>query len=220
MNEPVTSESYAAHLRRLAELTARAAGQRAEAVAWHDRQCAAAEEAVRRATEQVRRAEAELAEATELVERVDTEVTHLWQVARVRLGAAARRLGPPGPARGASGDPLVALDRVRELLDRTRQPDDLPGSANPLLALCGLLGAVVAYVVGLGARAVGDRYGGDLAVGMPVIALVISLLGPLIGLGPAKLLADRRHALLGPRAMAVVLVSGLLATAALLALRL
>ncbi|SCL28630.1 hypothetical protein [Micromonospora inyonensis] len=216
MNEPVTSESYAACLRRLAELTARAATQRAEAESWHERQCAAAERAVREAAEQVRRAEAEVAEATELVERVDTEANHLWQVLRGRLGAGARRLGdPPGPARGASGDPTVLLDRARELLDRTRQPGDLPGAVNPLLALCGALGAVVAYAVGAGARVAGERYGGDLAVGLPVIALVVSLLGPLIGLGPAKLLADRRHALLGPRPMAIVLAAGLATTALL-----
>ncbi|SCL22213.1 hypothetical protein GA0074692_1353 [Micromonospora pallida] len=221
MNEPVTSESYAAHLRRLAELTAQAAAQRAEAVGWHDRQCAAAERAVREATEQVHQAEAEVAEATELVERVDAEAAHLWQVLRGRLGAGARRLGdPPGAARNASGDPTMLLDGARELLDRTRQPGDLPGSVNPLLALCGVVGAVLAYAVGVGARTLGERYGGDLAVGMPVIALVVSLLGPLIGLGPAKLLADRRHALLGPRPMTVVLVAGLLTTALLLALRL
>lgn len=219
MNEPVTSESYAAHLRRLAELTARAAAQRAEAVSWHDRQCAAAEQAVREATEQVRRAEAEVAEATELVERVDTEAGHLWQLLRTRIGTGGRRLGdPPGPARDATGDPMVALERARELLDRTRQPGDLPGSVNPLLALCGVAGAVLAYAVGAGARAFGARYGGDLAVGMPVIALVVTLLGPLIGLWPAKLLADRRHALLGPRPMIIVLAAGLITTALLLTL--
>ncbi|WDZ82558.1 hypothetical protein [Micromonospora cathayae] len=217
MNEPVTSESYAACLRRLAELTAHAAAQRAEATSWHERQCAAAERAVREATEQVRRAETEVAEATELVERVDAEAAHLWQVLRGRIGAGGRRLGdPPGPARDASGDPLVRLDQARELLDRTRQPGDLPGSVNPLLALCGVLGATVAYAVAMAARAAGERYGGDLAVGLPVIALVVSLLGPLVGLWPAKVLADRRHAVLGPRPMTIVLVAGLLATAFLL----
>lgn len=219
MNEPVTSESYAAHLRRLAELTARAAAQRAEAVSWHERQCAAAEQAVRDAAEQVRRAESEVAEAAELVERVDAEATHLWQVLRSRVGAGGRRLGdPPAPARDASGDPMVLLDRARELLDRTRQPGDLPGSVNPLLALCGVFGAVLAYAIGAGARAVGAGHGGDLAVGLPVIALVVSLLGPLIGLWPAKLLADRRHAVLGPRPMTVVLAAGLITTALLLTL--
>ncbi len=112
----------------------------------------------------------------------------------------------------------MLLERAREVLDRTRQPGDLPGSVNPLLALCGVFGAVIAYAVATGARALGERYGGDLAVGMPVIALVVSLLGPLIGLGPAKLLADRRHALLGPRPMTIVIAAGLVTTVLLLAI--
>ncbi|MCI4067088.1 hypothetical protein MRQ36_32795, partial [Micromonospora sp. R77] len=58
MNEPVTSETYAAQLRRLAELTARVATQRAEAHDWYAQQCAAAERAVAEATAEVRRAEA------------------------------------------------------------------------------------------------------------------------------------------------------------------
>jgi hypothetical protein len=51
---------------------------------------------------------------------------------------------------------------------------------------------------------------------MPVLALVVTLLGPLAGLAPATRLADRRHALLGPRPMAIVLVAGVATTAALL----
>ncbi|MCM0679141.1 hypothetical protein NCC78_31400, partial [Micromonospora phytophila] len=97
-------------------------------------------------------------------------------------------------------------------------PGDLPGSVNPLLAFCGAAGAVLAYALGTASRAAGDRYGGDLAVGMPVLALVVTLLGPLVGLVPAKVLADRRHAVLGPRPVAVVLAAGVLSTALLLAL--
>ena len=219
MNEPVASETYAAQLRRLAELTARVDTQRAEAHTWYAQQCAAAERAVTEATEEVRRAEAAVAGARGLVEKVDAEAAHLWQQLRVRLGAGARRLGdPPGPARDATGDPVPLLRGVRELLDRTRQPGELPGSVNPLLALCGIGGSVVAYAVGAGARAVGAGSGGDLAVGMPVVALVVTLFGPLLALAPARLLADRRHAVLGPRPIIVVLLAGLVTTVALLAL--
>ncbi|MFC4147771.1 hypothetical protein ACFO0M_16055 [Micromonospora mangrovi] len=219
MNEPVTSDTYAAQLRRLAELTARVATQRAEAHDWYAQQCAAAERAVAEATEEVRRAEAAVVEARELVERVDAEATHLWQQLRLRLGGGGRRLGdPPGPARDAEGDPVPLLRGVRELLDRTRQPGELPGSVNPLLAFCGIGGSVAAYALGAGARAVGAGSGGDLAVGMPVLALVVTLVGPLLGLAPARLLADRRHAVLGPRPIIVVLVAGLLTTIALLVL--
>ncbi|PWR13266.1 hypothetical protein DKT68_01310 [Micromonospora acroterricola] len=219
MNQPVTSETYAAHLRRLAELTARVREQRAEAHTWYERQCAAADRAVADAAEQVRRAEEELVAAREQQERVDAEVAHLWQQLRERLGSGARRLGgPPVPANGGATDPVLLLGRARDLLDRAGQPGELPGSVNPLLALCGVAGAALAYALAAGARALGVGYGGDLAVGMPVLALVVTLLGPLIGLVPARALADRRHAVLGPRPITVVLGAGLLATALLLVL--
>ncbi|MEV4659779.1 hypothetical protein [Micromonospora sp. NPDC049301] len=219
MNQPVASETYAAQLRRLAELTARVRDQRAEAHTWYDRQCAAADRAVADAAEQVQRAEEELVAAREQQERVDAEVAHLWQELRKRLGAGARRLGgPPAPANGGVADPMLLLSRARDMLDRAGQPGELPGSVNPLLALCGVAGAVVAYALGAGARALGVGYGGDLAVGMPVLALVVTLLGPLVGLVPARVLADRRHAVLGPRPITVVLGAGLLTTALLLVL--
>ncbi|MEV7328326.1 hypothetical protein [Micromonospora sp. NPDC093244] len=218
MNQPVTSETYAAQLRRLAELTARVREQRAEAHTWYERQCAAADQAVADATDEVRAAEQELVAAREQQERVDAEVAHLWQQVRARLGA--RRLGgPPAPSNGTGAtDPVLLLTRARDLLDRAGQPGELPGSVNPLLALCGVAGAVLAYALGTGARALGVGYGGDLAVGMPVLALVVTLLGPLIGLVPARVLADRRHAMLGPRPITVVLGAGVVATALLLIL--
>ncbi|SCF13877.1 hypothetical protein GA0070607_6012 [Micromonospora coriariae] len=217
MNQPVASEAYAAQLRRLADLTARVREQRAEAHTWYDRQCAAADRAVADATEQVRRAEEELVAAREEQERVDAEVAHLWQQLRERLGAG-RLGGPPAPANGGATDPVLLLSRARNLLERAGQPGELPGSVNPLLALCGVAGTVVAYALGAGARALGVGYGGDLAVGMPVLALVVTLLGPLVGLVPARVLADRRHAVLGPRPITVVLGVGLLTTALLLVL--
>lgn len=217
MNQPVPSETYAAQVRRLADVSERVHAQREEARAWHERQCAAADRAVAEAEERVRRAERDLAEARELQERVDAEVAHLWQQLRERLGAAGRRLAePPAPTSGVDADPVLLLDRVRELLDRTRKPGELPGSTNPLLALCGVAGAVLAYALGAAARAAGVGYGGDLAVGLPVLALVVTLFGPLVGLVPAKVLADRRHAVLGPRPMMVVLAAGLVTTVVLL----
>ncbi|WP_320066293.1 hypothetical protein [Micromonospora sp. RTGN7] len=219
MNQPVTSETYAAQVRRLAELTDRVRTQRAEARTWYDQQCAAAERAVDEAAEQLRYAEQETVDARELVERVDAEAAHLWQQLRARLGAGGRRLGaPPGPARDVSGDPLLLLHGVRGLLDRTRQPGELPASANPLLALCGAAGAALMFALGAGVRVLGARNGGDLAVGLPVLALVVTLLGPPVGLALAKRLADRRHAVLSPRPVTVVLVAALVTTALLLVL--
>jgi hypothetical protein len=219
MNEPVTSETYAAQLRRLAELTERVRVRRAEAHDWYRQQCAAADRAVAEAEEHLRYAEREAAAARELVERVDAEAAHLWQQLRSRLGTGGRRLGgPPGPARDASGDPLLLLHGVRGLLDRAGQPGELPASANPLLVLCGLIGAAVMVALGAAVRAVGARYGGDLAVGLPVLALVVTLLGPLVGLVLAKRLADRRYAVLTPRPITIALAAGLVSTALLLVL--
>ncbi|WP_089157852.1 hypothetical protein [Micromonospora sp. NBS 11-29] len=217
MNEPVSTDTYTAQIRRLAELTARVSAQRAEAHGWYAEQVAAAERAVAEAAEQVRAAEAEVAEAQRMVDRVDGEVTHLWAQLRDRIGGGPRRLGdPPGPVRDAAGDPVPLLRGVRELVQRTGAPGELPGSVNPLLIACGIGGALVAYVLGLGARALGAGSGGDLAVGLPVLALVVTLLGPVVGLAPARLLADRRHAVLTPRPMILVGATGLATTLLLL----
>jgi hypothetical protein len=213
------SESYAQLIRQLAEVTVRVDAERAEADGWYAGQCAGAERAVRDAEQAVRRAESELAAAREAAEATDAEVVHLWQTLRGQLGAAAGRLGaPPVPAAGAPADPTTMLDGVRDLLDRAKHPGDLPTSAQPLLAIFGVLGAAVAYALGFAARVAGVQYGGDLAVGMPVLGLVVTLFGPVVGLAPAKLLADRRHAGLDPRAVTIVVIAGVLTTGTLFAL--
>ncbi|MFI6763168.1 hypothetical protein ACIBF5_28960 [Micromonospora sp. NPDC050417] len=213
------SETYAGLIRQLADVTARMEAERAEAESWYASQCAGAERAVRDAEQAVRRAETELASAGQEAELTDAEVLHLWQTLRDRLGAGARRIGdPPVPTPGPPTDPSLLLEGVRDLLDRTRHPGELPASSHPLLAVFGALGAALAYTLGFAARAAGVRYGGDLAVGMPVLSLVVTLLGPLVGLAPARLLADRRHAGLDPRAVTVVVVAGALTTGTLFAL--
>ncbi len=136
MNEPVTSQTYAAQLRRLAELTARVREQREEARTWYEQQCAAADRAVAESAHEVSRAERELAAAREVQERVDAEVAVLWQELNT----------PPAPE--ATDDPVALLDGVRDLLRRTRQPGELPGNVNPMLALCGVGGALLAYALG------------------------------------------------------------------------
>ncbi|MEE6259885.1 hypothetical protein [Plantactinospora sonchi] len=217
--QPEPVESYARAIRQLAEVTGRADAERAEADAWYARQCVAAERAVRDAEQAVRQAEAEVSAAQEEVDATEAEVLHLWTTLRGHLGAANRRLGePPLPRAGAVGDTEALLDGARELLERARTPGELPGTTRPLLALFGILGAAAAYALGLAARAVGIRYGGDLAVAMPVLGLLVALLGPVVGLLPAKVLAERRHAGLDLRAGLVVVVAGLVTTAALFGL--
>ncbi|ROT29628.1 hypothetical protein [Micromonospora sp. HM5-17] len=215
--EPV--ESYSRLIRQLAEVTARAAAERAEADSWYERQCAAAERAVRDAEQALRRAEAEVAAAQEEVDATETEVLHLWATLRSHLGSSGRRFGePPVPRAGVAGDTEALLDAARELLERARTPGELPGTTRPLLALFGLLGAAGAYLLGLAARALGSRYGGDLAVGMPVLGLLVALLGPVVGLVPAKVLAERRHASLDLRAGLVVVAAGIVTTGTLFTL--
>ena len=218
-NHDRVADSYAPLIHRLAEVTGRADAERSEADTWYEQQCARAERAVQDAEQAVRNAEAEVAAAQEEVESTDAEVAHLWRTLVGRIGAAARGVGdPPVPTKGASSGTEALLDGVRELLERARRPGELPSSTQPLLAIFGMLGAATAYVLGSAARAAGARYGGDLAVGLPVLGLLVTLLGPVIGLAPAKLLADRRHAGLDVRAVLLVVVAGLITTGALFAL--
>lgn len=215
----MVDDSYEGLVRALEELNARVEAQRDEARTWYVQQCATAEQAVRRAEQQLRRAERELAVATEQAELTEGEAAHLWHLLRGRLGISAGRMGaPPAPVGGAPTDPATLLDGVRDLVERARRRGEFPPSANPLLVGCGVLGAVTASALGAAARAVGARYGGDLAVGMPVLALVVTLLGPVAGLAPAKLLAERRHVALGPRPVTLVVVAGVVATILLLVL--
>lgn len=207
---------YARLMGELSRLRAHVEAQIAEADSWLEQQRAAAERAVERAEHAVRRAEEELAAARREVEAVDATVGRLWREAVRRLGPSQDE--PPVPIPGARVHPEVLLDSVRDLLARARQPRALPGSAYPLLGAVGVLGAAAAYVVSLAARLGGDRYGGDLATGMPVLGLVVALLGPAVGLVPAKALAERRHAVLDAKAVVVVVLSGLVTTVALLAL--
>ncbi|HEX6968293.1 MAG TPA: hypothetical protein VF174_05715 [Micromonosporaceae bacterium] len=206
--------AYVPLIRELADLAARVEAQIAEADDWLTQRRTTADRAVARAEEAVRQAEEEVQAARRDVAAVDAEVGRLWQETARRW--PVRRLPePPVPVPGAPVPAAVLLDRARELLDRSR-PRALPGSGYPLLALTGPAGSAVAYGLSYGARLLGERHGGELAVAMPVLGLVVALLGPLAGLLPARLLAERRHAILDAKAVAAVLVPGLATTAALL----
>ncbi|HEX5541420.1 MAG TPA: hypothetical protein VFX60_07635 [Micromonospora sp.] len=210
---------YERLIAQIADLMARIETQRAEADRWQQQQCAAAERAVAQAEAAVRQAEKDIDAARWQSQAVDAAAARLWQKLGRTLGSAGHRLGdPPAPTGGAAAGPEALLDGVRDLLDRAREPRFLPASTYPLLAVFGVLGAGAAYALGFAARIGGARHGGDLASGMPALSLVVTLLGPLVGLVPAKLLTERRHAVLNPRAVMVVLVAGLVSTAALFAL--
>ncbi|MEH1130692.1 hypothetical protein [Micromonospora sp. CPCC 206061] len=212
--------SYEDAMARLASRYASVDARRAEADEWHERQVAAAARAEREAGAALAAAETELAAARALVERIDHEAEDLWGRTVRRLGtAASRHGGVPSPvtlATGESYNPDQLLEGTRDLLDKEWRPGKMPASAYPLLMLWSALGAAVAFGLREAARWAGREYGGDLAVGLPVLALVVTILGPLAGLWPAKVVADHRHVTLDPATFAVVVATGLATLTALL----
>ncbi|MFY1694095.1 MULTISPECIES: hypothetical protein [unclassified Solwaraspora] len=217
-------DSYPAAMRRLAELAAALQARRDEAHHWYAQRRTIAQDAVSAAQAEVDDLLQAHADAAHDVAEVDREAAQIWTEIGYQLGPVADRFGGlPAPAAGpdAAGGPegpQVWLDRARALAARSAEPGALTPAAQPVLALFGALGAAAAFGLATLARWVGLRYGGDLAVGMPVIALVVTLLGPLFGLAPAKALADRRHAVLHLRAVATVLIAGGVTTVALVGL--
>jgi len=215
------ADEYAALMRELADAGARAQRRRDEVRRWYDQQVRAAADALEEAQREARDATAAAATAEARVVNVDAEAAELWSLLGRRLGPGARRLGePPDPAPPADSDtdPLQLLDGVRELLDDARQARQLTGRTYPLLALFGLLGAAIAAALAHGLRVAARETGGDLAVGLPVVALIVALLGSFAGLVPAKRLADRRGAALDAGSVAVVVAVGLATAGALLVL--
>ncbi|MFV2018236.1 hypothetical protein [Micromonospora sp. LOL_023] len=217
------ADSYPVLIRRLAELAAGLQARRDEAQHWYADRCASAQAAVERAEAQLADLSQARAEAGLEVEEVDREAATIWAEFAHRLGPRADRFGGvPAPTSGPGAASPDQADRwltaARELVERSVEAEPLPRTAHPALALFGTAGAAAAFGFAAAARWTGEHHGGDLAVGMPVIALVVTLLGPLFGLAPAKLLADRRHAVLDIRSVAVVLVAGLVTTATLVVL--
>ncbi|MDG4766273.1 hypothetical protein O7632_19505 [Solwaraspora sp. WMMD406] len=216
------SGSYPALMRRLAELAAGLQARRDEAQQWYADRFAAAEAAVAEVEAELATLRRLHAAASKEAEDVDREAAAIWAEASHRFGSAASRfVGPPVPPPGSGvpdHEPEHWLTAARQVLGRTAEAGPLSSSGYPVLALFGVLGAAAAWGLATAGRMAGERYGGDLAVGMPVIALVVTLLGPFVGLGPAKLLADRRHAVLDARTGAIVVAAGLLTTTILLVL--
>ncbi|HEU4425206.1 MAG TPA: hypothetical protein VFR67_21970 [Pilimelia sp.] len=217
----MAGDDYHRLMRELAEAGAQAQQRRDEVQRWYDAQCRKAAQARTDAERDARNAAADVAEAEAGVGDVDAEAAQLWSLLGSRTGAAGRRLGePPAPTRPAdpAADPHALLDGVRDLLDEARQARPLPGRTYPLLALFGLVGAGLAAALAHGLRVAAHETGGDLGVGLPVVALIVALLGSFAGLVPAKRLADRRGATLDAGSVGVVVVVGLATAGGLLVL--
>jgi hypothetical protein len=211
---------YRVVLRRLTALADEAARHRAEAERWHDERVAAADEAERAAEEAVRQSLRGVREAQRDLEGVDARAAGLWSEFVHRVGPSAERFGrtvpePVVPRQRGEHGPEEYLQEAATRLAYTAPSRPLTNATQALFALFGALGGAVGFALSEGLRWAGRAAGGDWAVALPVVALIVMLTGPVLGVDPAKRVADRRGSPLDAAAVAVVLISGLV-TAGLL----
>ncbi|MDR7274532.1 hypothetical protein [Catenuloplanes atrovinosus] len=204
--------SYRELIRGLAGIDAEVDTHRAEAHEWYARTVANAETKYREAEQRATDAEAGMRAAEHHFQDIDMRVYDAWEEARARLGRVGHH---PTPLTPPDGDPRGAeewlLDAHAQLARSGRRPG-LPEQTRNVLVALGVLGGVLAGLAGFGVRAAGRSLGGDLAVVLPVLALLLTLaLGPIIALLAAKVYADRRGAVLEPGSVTVLVVSALVA---------
>ncbi|GAB7042088.1 MULTISPECIES: hypothetical protein [Catenuloplanes] len=202
--------SYRELIRSLAGIDAEVDTHRAEARDWYERTVANAEAKYREAEQRAAAADARLRDANRHADDIDMRVYDAWgeTTARFgRIGAAPSAVLPPdGDRRGAE----EWLMDAHAQLARSGRRAGLPEQTRNILVALGVLGGVLAGLAGFGVRAAGDSVGGDLAVVLPVLALLLTLaLGPIIALLAAKVYADRRGAVLESGAVSVLVVSAL-----------
>ncbi|WP_305789053.1 hypothetical protein [Symbioplanes lichenis] len=203
---------YRSVVKKLTELDDDAANHRTEARTWHDTRAAEADEAVRAADRRVREAAAAADAAQRRLDEVDATVERLWSDFAHTAGRPAERFGrPPGP--------VVPRQRDRAVEDYLQEAE---ATANRKTAIKPIKGAALLYVglgalggaVGLAAwsllRWAGRESGGDLAVGLPVVALIVALLGPILAVIVAKRVADRTKEPLDASTVVTVLASALI----------
>ena len=213
------SAEYRALLRRLAGLDAEAAEHRAEAVEWHDQRAGRADEAIRAAEEEVRAATAAVRAAQRDKEEVDARASLLWSTFTSDAGPRAERFGralpPPSVPRQRDRDADEYLQEAESKIRYAAPPRPLTGATTVMFALFGFIGGVAGVAANQGLRWAGREAGGDWAVGLPVLALIVMLVGPVLAVFGAKRVADRRGVGLDAAAVATVLATGLV-TAGLL----
>jgi len=215
------SDDYRALLRRLTTLDAEAAAHRDEAIQWHDQRVARADQAVATADDDVRAAAQALREAQRTREAVDARASLLWSTFTGTVGARAERFGstlpPPAVPRQRDRD---AEEYLKEAESKARYlPPSRPftGATTVMFALFGFIGGVAGVAVNQALRWAGQSAGGDWAVALPVVALIVMLVGPVLAVFGAKRVADRRGVGLNAAAVATVLVAGLVTAGLLLA---
>jgi hypothetical protein len=219
--EIVRAPHYRDVVRRLTELDEEAAAYRAEAQRWYDGRVAAAAEKIDAAERDVQEAEQAVREARRDQEAVDARAAGLWADFVHKVGPAAERFGRTKPAatvphqrdRDADG----YLTEAATSAQYTPPARPLTGGVKTLFVLFGLAGGAVGVVIHELLRSSGRAAGGDWATAAPVLALVVMLLGPILAVFGAKLVADRRGVPLDLAAVATVLVTGVLTVALVLA---
>ncbi|MFG1610827.1 hypothetical protein [Actinoplanes sp. NPDC049265] len=211
---------YRGLVRQLAGLDAAAAGDRAEAVQWHDERIAIAADRLRTAEEDVRAAQQAVRAAQKAREEVEAEVADAWNSFIHQTGGKAERFGRTAP------EPTIPHQRDRSPDDYLQEaaatarakvapPRPLSGATTLLFAAFGFLGGACGVAAHQLLRWSGREAGGDWAVALPVLALIVMLAGPVLAVFGAKRVVDRRGVGLDATAVATVLVTGLF-TAALL----
>ena len=211
---------YRGLVRQLAGLDAAAAADRDEATQWHDERMAAAADKLRIAEEDVRTAERAVRAAQKSREGVEAEVADAWSSYVHQTGGKAERFGITAP------EPTIPQQRDRSPDDYLQEaaatarrapapPRPLTGATTIMFAAFGFLGGACGVAAHQVLRWAGREAGGDWAVGLPVLALIVMLVGPVLAVFGAKRVADRRGVGLDATAIATVLVTGLF-TAALL----
>ncbi|MFC0527854.1 hypothetical protein [Phytohabitans kaempferiae] len=211
--------TYHEAIARLARAYAGVDAQRAEADEWYERQVAAAARAEREAAAAVEEAREALDTAMSMVERIDAEADEVWRTTVRRLGPVAARYGAaPPPVRLQPGErynPDQLIENSSRTIDEAWRPGRMQQSQYPWLIVLSAFGAAVAFALREMTLWAGRESGGDLAVGLPVLALVVLLVAPFVGLWPARVVADRRHVALDATTITVVLATGLTTTVAL-----
>jgi hypothetical protein len=213
---------YRSVVRKLTQLDDEAATHRTEAHAWHDSRAVEADNAVRAADERIRETQAVWRAAQREREEVDARSAVLWAEFAHRAGREAERFGPRAP------QPAVPHQRDRDAEDYLQEaaataawvpaPRKPSGGASLLYVVLGALGGAVGVAAWSTLRWAGREAGGDWAAGLPVVALVVAMLGPILAVITAKRVADRSDVQLDASAVATVLIASMIAAGLVLAL--
>jgi hypothetical protein len=216
----VSEPDYRAVLRRLTGLDDEAARLRAEAERWYDDRVAAAGDAVRAAEENVRAAENAVRAAEKKRDDLDARAHGVWSDFTHTVGRRADRFGhtlpEPTVPHQRDRDAEEYLDEAKTLAGPASPAQRRAGGMKPVFAALGVAGGLAGVAGHQLLRWAGREAGGVWDTALPVLALIVLLLTPVLALViGGRRIADRRGAPLDVSTVATGLIAGL-ATAALL----